>query len=973
MNTRIDKIISSYFELVMEKDDLSRDDVDKLFESVRIEFNLDEVFLFENCGGMRKFKITHSAYRGNKSMLGYEVDFSHAELAKQLAMFDEESVYTYSIGQNSKYPMDSAALFGMIIDNTYYGAVGFKIYGNHVWSDEERESVKKLGRTIRLYIDAKNRRSIHEVNYQKYVDALTKTSISSYYIDLFKNKYVVLKIVDRLKEIIAADGEYDYIINHYANVCLDEQYRKEMINKFSRENLSLSLSEENLTVDMDFKRVISGKTYWFRQTATLVDTTEDGTPHHVIITVKDITNTVEEGENLRIAINMMKDSYYRICAMDLLSNEIFDIKCIDEEIEERIAYNNNLDEALNMVINYHIHPEDKEKLSSILCVSYLRSVFVDNREGIDFTYKRCIKGEYTWVRSEIIPVENYGPGNAKVIWYVKNISEEVAKETALTAKIIEYNAELFKTKEALEVAYESANNANNAKTDFLSRMSHDIRTPMNAIIGMTAIAGAHIDDKEKVQSCLEKIGISSRHLLSLINEVLDMSKIESGNISLSEEEFNMASLIDNLIEMSKTGIKQKKHHLNVILNKMEHEDVIGDSLRIQQAFMNIMSNAIKYTPEGGNIDITISEKHLENDNVCCYEFVFEDNGIGMTEEYMEHLFEPFTRAVDDRVNKIQGTGLGMAITQNVVHMMNGDIQVESAPGKGTKFTITIFLKNNSKECDNIEELRGYKVLIVDDDISNCKNASEVFENIGMISEWALDAKEAVDKVIKAHENNKDYYVLIIEHNISGYNGIDIVKEIRANNGGDIPVIILASYEWADVELEARAAGVDDFITKPLFRSRLIAAMKKLVSGISDNMHENPLNSIYNKEFINKKVLLVDDDEFNREISYEILNIMGFDIDIAENGRDAVEKFAESENGYYKMIFMDVQMPIMNGYEATAAIRSLERRDAKGIPIVAMTANAFVEDVQAAMSAGMNEHLAKPLDIKRMQEIIHKWM
>lgn len=399
--------------------------------------------------------------------------------------------------------------------------------------------------------------------------------------------------------------------------------------------------------------------------------------------------------------------------------------------------------------------------------------------------------------------------------------------------------EEIKQHKALKEAFDAANRANNAKSDFLSRMSHDIRTPMNAIIGMTAIATAHIDDKERVQDSLGKIDASSRHLLGLINEVLDMSRIESGKISLNEDYFNLPELINNLLVMVQPQIKKHKHNLQVHIFDIEHEDVIGDSLRLQQAFVNIMGNAVKYTPDNGNISLTVKESPSHNKSTGYYEFIFEDDGIGMPAEYIERIFEPFSRVEDVRTSKIQGTGLGMAITQNIIHMMDGEIIVESEEGKGSKFTITLFLKLQDK-----------------------------------------------------HNTLTD---------------------------GSLPSPVPVA-DYAD-----------------------------------------------------KRLLLVEDNEINREIAIEILGMTGIQIEEAHNGEEAVHKFSASEPGYYNVILMDVQMPVMNGYEATAAIRSLDRQDARTIPVIAMTANAFAEDIADSKNAGMDEHLAKPMDVTKLNEILKKYL
>lgn len=529
------------------------------------------------------------------------------------------------------------------------------------------------------------------------------------------------------------------------------------------------------------------------------------------------------------------------------------------------------------------------------------------------------------------------------------------------------------TKKALMEAYDAAKRANSAKSDFLSRMSHDIRTPMNAIIGMTAIAGIHLDDKEKVSDCLNKITVSSSHLLSLINEILDMSKIESGKVDLSEEEFNLSDLIDNIVSMVHPQTKAKGQTLKVHINDVRHEKVIGDKLRIQQSFLNLMSNAVKYTPEGGTINLYISELKNNQPKLGRFEFIFEDTGIGMDPEFVKHIFEPFSRASDSRVSKEQGTGLGLAITDNLVRMMNGSIKVESELGKGSRFTVTMSLKLQNTEEISYSEFANLPVLVADDEKSTCETACQMLNEIGMKSEWVTSGKEAVIKVAERHNENDDYFAVILDWKMPDLDGIQATKEIRRLVGSDVPIIIISAYDWSDIELEARAAGADAFISKPLFKTRLAHVFHDIISGEDEKTTDSGAEKLMKEDFSGMRVLLVEDNELNAEIAQELLEMTGLEVECAENGQEAVDMFSASENGYYNIIFMDIQMPVMNGNEAARVIRSLRRRDARGVPIVAMTANAFSEDVQASMNAGMNQHIAKPLDLNQLVKVIKKWL
>jgi len=529
-------------------------------------------------------------------------------------------------------------------------------------------------------------------------------------------------------------------------------------------------------------------------------------------------------------------------------------------------------------------------------------------------------------------------------------------------------------KQLLRDALESANRASAAKSDFMSKMSHDIRTPMNAIIGMTAIAAAHAENPDRVRDALSKISSSSRHLLGLINEVLDMSKLESGTISLAAEQFSLADLLNNMLLMIQPQIKAHRHNLHVHIQDIQHENVIGDSLRIQQVFLNLMSNAVKYTPDGGEISFAVREQAAPICSTGCYEFIVEDNGIGMSEEYLSHIFEPFSRAEDLRTSKIQGTGLGMAIAQNIVHMMNGNITVESQLGKGSKFTVTICLKLQDAQDVDTSELADLSVLVVDDDGDACQSLCAMLDEIGMRSEGCTSGQDAVAAVQRAMNTALPFYAAILDWKMPGMNGLDTARAIKRLVGDTLPIIILSAYDWSDIEMEARAAGVDAFLSKPVFKSGLIRTFKSLRSETPEEPgHASPLEPLLQHGFSGRRVLLVEDNELNREIAREVLEMAGLTVEEAENGQIAVDMFSASQSGYYSLILMDIQMPVMNGYDAAAAIRALKHPDALRVPILAMTANAFVEDIQAAKAAGMNEHLAKPIDFEALSSSLKKYL
>ena len=522
-----------------------------------------------------------------------------------------------------------------------------------------------------------------------------------------------------------------------------------------------------------------------------------------------------------------------------------------------------------------------------------------------------------------------------------------------------------KQKLLLQEALQSATAANRAKSDFLSRMSHDVRTPINAIVGMTAIAGLHMNDQNRIADCLKKITISSKLLLNLINEVLDMSKLESGKIMLTEETFKLDELLESLFIMVQSAFEAKKQKL-VIHSKVKHECLIGDVQRIQQALLNMLTNAIKYTPNKGLIQISVEEKPSVYNGYGQFEIAVTDNGIGMKPEFLSKVFEPFERSDDKAIRNIQGTGLGMAISRHIAQMMNGDILVESEYGKGSKFTMRFHVKlGGMDEYDN-NLLIDLPVLVVDDDVS-CEIACENLQELGMKPEWVLSGQDAAQKV---SDGNK-YFAIIIDLMMPNMNGIETTYKIRECVGPDVPIIIISAYDYSDYEIEALKAGVNGFICKPIMKSKLFLLMKKFATNKKEEEEVTIVPSIV-ASFPGKRILVVEDNDLNREIAYELLQETGAEIETASDGLEAVNKVSASPEGYYDFIIMDIQMPVMDGLEATRQIRLLDRQDTKDLPIVAMSANAFAEDVRLSLEAGMNEHIAKPIEIDRLYSVMGKW-
>lgn len=527
--------------------------------------------------------------------------------------------------------------------------------------------------------------------------------------------------------------------------------------------------------------------------------------------------------------------------------------------------------------------------------------------------------------------------------------------------------------EALREAYEAANRASSAKSEFLTQISHDIRTPMNAIIGMTAIAEQHQDNTARVAECLKKISVSSKYLLSLVDEMLDMSMIESGKMKLQEEEINLVELFEDLAIILKPYISESRQELSARILHIEHEKVLGDRRRIDQIMMNLVDNASKYTREEGEINITLEEKPTNKQNIGCYEIVVEDNGIGMEPEFVERLFEPFARAKDHRVEKVHGSGLGLAITNNFVRMMNGGIYVKSVPEKGTKITVKIFLKLLEDEVAAFPQLADSKVLVVNSKETQGRAACEALAGLGIQSEWVLTDREAVEKIAGCRWETEGYCAVILEREmLEDAALVEVLKEMRGLLGSSVAIVVSSESDWSDIEAEARAAGATAFITRPDSKSRLIHLFQ-IITGQEAEDEKSPIQSLSEKDFSGYRALMVEDNESNADIVREILEMAGLEIVQAWNGREAIEMMAAAEDWYYNIIFMDIQMPVMDGYEAVKAIRGMERQYAKEVPILAMSANAFADDVQASLAAGMNEHISKPIDLKKLEESLCRWL
>lgn len=521
---------------------------------------------------------------------------------------------------------------------------------------------------------------------------------------------------------------------------------------------------------------------------------------------------------------------------------------------------------------------------------------------------------------------------------------------------------------ALAEARAAAEHANRAKSEFLSNMSHDIRTPMNAIVGMTAIASSNINNPEQVRDCLKKITLSSKHLLGLINDVLDMSKIESGKLTLNLDQISLRETMDSIVSIIQPQLRAKQQSFDVFIQDIQSELVCCDGVRLNQILLNLLSNALKFTPSGGRITVTLMQETSPADpHLVRNHFRVKDTGIGMSPEFQQRIFDSFTREDTTRVQKIEGTGLGMAITKYIVDEMGGTIELQSQVDKGTEFHITLDLEAVSdQEADMV--LPNWEVLVVDDDAQLCSSAAASLTEIGVHAECALDGPSAISMVERRHQKRRDYHVVLLDWQMPGMDGIETARALRRRVGKDIPILLISAYDWSDIAEEARAAGISGFLSKPLFKSTLFYGLSRFAEPASAKADAAPKLA---PDFTGRHLLLAEDSALNWEIARDLLSSYGFALDWAENGRLCVERFQASQADHYDAILMDIRMPVMDGYQAARAIRAMDRPDAREIPIIAMTADAFSEDIRRAMDSGMSAHIAKPIDIRELLRVLQR--
>ena len=776
-----------------------------------------------------------------------------------------------------------------------------------------------------------------------FFEAYRHVFVSTYYVEFSTGTYSVFSRESFFDERYRQDNNWasfdDYIYNF---IHKDDQ---EKLFQASR----IETMRERLQKEVRYSVVVRQHSElgdrWLR-----FEVNRGADSDHAAVSFMDVSEEKETQHQLEQMdiVRALSSDFTEITQVDLERNTSIPFKSRGEMVDEDRRKVHPYAETWAWIIRKHVHPSEQEAFEKKISAAALEEAF-KTADTLVIPFRATLDGNgYQHYQVKLVAA---GHDRHHLILGIRGADAEVRAEE--------------ERRKLLQDALAAAEHANRAKTTFLNNMSHDIRTPMNAIIGFTALAAAHIDNKQQVADYLGKISVSSEHLLSLINDVLDMSRIESGKVKIEEKEVHLPDILHDLRTIIQANVHAKQLELYIDTVDVVHEDIICDKLRLNQILLNLISNAVKFTKPGGMLSIRVIEKHGAPNGYASYEFRVKDSGIGISKEFQKHIFEAFTREQTSTVSGIQGTGLGMAITKNIVEMMGGTISVESEIGKGSEFTVCLQFRVDSAptHCEQIPKLAGLHALVADDDFNTCASVTRMLTKIGMRAEWTTSGKEAVLRTRLAVENDDEFSAYIIDWIMPDMNGIETVRRIRAIIGDSKPIIILTAYDWTDIEEEAKEAGVTAFCSKPLFLSEL----REALLGNVENDERKP--EVPDDYFEGRKILLVEDNELNQEIAATILEEKGFVVDVAGDGTDAVERMQTSPAGQYDLILMDIQMPRMDGYEATRRIRALDDPAKARIPIFAMTANAFEEDRQKALDAGLNGHIVKPIDIAKLMQVL----
>ena len=778
-----------------------------------------------------------------------------------------------------------------------------------------------------------------------FFDAYSYVFVSTYYVEFSSGTYSVFNRESFFDERYSQDNHWEQFDDYIHNfIHKDDQ---EKLFQASRIETMRERLQKEPRYSVVVRELLAKGVRWLR-----FEVNRGVDDDHATVSFMDVSEEKETKiklEQMDIVKALSRD-YTEITQVDLENDTSVAFKSRGEMIDDDHRKVHPYAQTWAWVIEKYVYPADREVFQKKVSAAALECALKD-ADALVIPFRAILEDEVHHYQVKFVTA---GSDRRHLIMGIRNADAEVKVEE--------------ERRKVLQDALAAAEHANRAKTTFLNSMSHDIRTPMNAIIGFTALAAVHIDNKKQVADYLRKISVSSEHLLSLINDVLDMSRIESGKVKIEEKEVHLPDVLHDLRTIIQANVRAKQLELYIDSVDVVHENIICDKLRLNQILLNLISNAVKFTKPGGMISIRVLEKPGAPNGTANYEFRVKDSGIGMSREFQKHIFEAFTREQTSTVSGIQGTGLGMAITKNIVEMMGGSISVESEVGKGSEFTVCLCFRicGNPGHWEQSPRLAGLHALVADDDFNTCASVTRMLTKIGMRAEWTTSGKEAVLRTQLAVENDDEFSAYIIDWIMPDMNGIETVRRIREIIGESKPIIILTAYDWTEIEQEAREAGVTAFCSKPLFMSELREALLKPIG--EEEAAEAPVEPS-DETFAGKRILLVEDNELNQEIAETILEEQGFSVDLAGDGTLAVEKMEHAPAGYYDLILMDIQMPCMDGYEATRRIRALEDGEKANIPIYAMTANAFDEDRQKALDAGLDGHIVKPIDIAALMAVL----
>ena len=910
---------------------------DDTFEILHMAHDFSRVFTMNGSREDMKRFIAEHIHPEDRDLMLQTIDKEY--VADRLR---REDSFTFTVRE--QYDGQERTMKGVIVRGVdeYHVAVGFMDITESVRKEKEYQN--------RLAAAARN---------NKFLDAMAQHYATVYVVDMAKDTYSVIKGKEDIHNRYSGSN-YSVAMKKYIAGDVLAADRALMLAETDYDRIRERISAEASYV-VRYRALVNGETLWHEMSVIFT-----GQPDTVIMGMK--------ARDTEVLMDMTRASllnnYYGLYIVELNSNHMKILKGTGGFAQ----YEGKVVPWRETMLSFseNLQGEDKIFFRDVYGSPEATRAMLRKDKDIEYFYRSPnYGGGYIWMKSEVHVISHDANGEPELAMVgISSVDSQQREKMQLNELIAEQKAQLEQQREQLAEALAMAESANRAKTTFLNNMSHDIRTPMNAIIGYTGLAASHIDNKQQVQDYLSKIAQSSDHLLSLINDVLDMSRIESGKMNLDEKPENLPEIIHTLRDIVQADIHAKQHDFFIDTVNVNDDNIICDKLRLNQVLLNILSNSIKYTAAGGTVSVRITETKVKPNGYATYEFRVKDNGMGMEPEFVKTIFDPFTRVKSSTVSGIQGTGLGMAITKNIIDMMGGTIQINSEPGKGTETVVTFDFKlqEGPKEAVVIPELQGLRGLVVDDDANTCLSVSGMLNDIGMRYEWCTSGREAVIRAEAAYRMGDLFKVYIIDWLMPDMNGIETVRRIRMVIGDDTPIIILTSYDWSDIEAEARAAGVTAFVNKPLFPSDL----HRVLDRVLGKAEKAPETEAATYDFAGKKILLVEDNELNREIATEILQENGFILDTAEDGTVAVEKLQSAQPGDYDLILMDVQMPVMDGYEATRQIRALGTEISR-LPILAMTANAFEEDRRAALEAGMNEHIAKPIDVEKLKALLARFL